>query len=206
MTSRHAVLILALAGACSSQDPRETPDAPDAVATCVFGDPSAPLEIEIIHYEADQVRVTRPDDELPLVAPGQGIGDVVLIGARVTNVEGCYVNLVTSFHDICDAVPLKVDSRPAQLQDAGDGWAVMPYYTVSPLQVCTSPTAQRLTQGQPFVFTVDVTDAQNRHATKSVTATPTCPVDAPGCICQCHPDFVLGGTCPPGPDPVPPSC
>src|SRR4030095_1404170 len=100
--------------------------------------------------------------------------------------------LVASFHDVCDAVPLKVDSRPADLEDAGDGWAVIPLRTLSAPQVCRSPTEKRVTQGQPFVFAVDITDATQRHAAATITATPTCPPEDSYCVCVCHPDYDFG--------------
>ena len=206
MRALLAVLASGCAGhAASSLD--ASSDALDVDARrCTYGDPSAPLQIELVHFDAAGLPViTPPDASLPLIVPPQGIGEVVLLGVRVTNVDGCHVELITSFHDVCDSAPLKVDSRPADLEDAGGGWAITPWRSASVLQVCTSPTAQRVTQGQPFVFTADVTDAGNRRATASITAMPTCPPGDDFCVCQCHPDFDFTA-CPPGPDPTPPAC
>jgi hypothetical protein len=196
-------LVLALASGCSGG--ATSVDAP--LARCPLGDPDAAAQLEIVHLDADlQIVRTLENAEVPLQAPPQG-GWILLLGVRATNLDGCQLNLTTSFRDVCDDRIIKVDQRPARLDDTGDGWGISTASTFGNLPVCPQVTAQRDLHDQPFLVTVSIDDVDGKRASRDLTVVPVCPVADPRCACECDRDYVLGGPCPPvGPDAAPPPC
>jgi hypothetical protein len=193
VTGARAILIAALLAACGGGGD----DAPaDALPRCPIGDPSAPAELEIVHLDRDnQVVTTASSQQVPLVAPPQG-GWIVLLGARARNLDGCEVQLTTSFHDLCSPDIIKVDARPTHLDPTGDGWGLTSVTTFANLPFCPQPAAPRNLHDQPFVVTVTLEDLDGKRASRDITIVPVCPEGSESCRCQCDRDYVLG-SCPP---------
>ena len=187
---RAALVLLAFAGGCSSDD-----TAP--LNRCPFGDPAAPAQIEIIHLDAQSAMVdSTAGAQIPLGIPPQG-GWAVLLGVRATNLDGCQMNLTTSFRDVSSPSVLKIDSRPSQpLVNQGDGWGVTPLADFSNLQLCPAPVAQRNLYNETYRFTVTVDDIDGKTASQDIELVPTCPADDPRCACECDQDYVVGAACP----------
>jgi hypothetical protein len=188
--------ILVVAAGCSAQ-PAPAPDVAP-VARCPIGDPTQPAQLEIIHLDtAFQVVTTTPDGVVPLVQPPQG-GWIAMLGARATNIDGCRVDLTTSFRDTASGPVIKVDRRPTTLDDAGDGFGVTSAIGIGNLPFCPQLTAARDLHDQPYVVTVSLDDAYGQHAEQSLTIIPVCPDPDPTgrCLCECSKDYVVGGACP----------
>lgn len=188
---RQLSCLIAIAG-CSSQS-----EAIDAGAQCPVGDPSAPAQLEIVNLDANlEVVKTTPNAPVPLVAPPQG-GWIVFLGARATNLDGCRVNLTTSFRDVPDGPIIQVDRRPTQLDDTGDGWAITRTSMAGNLPICPQLTATRNLHDEPYEITVTLEDAYGQRASQSMVIVPVCPnPDATGrCLCECDQHYVVGGPC-----------
>jgi hypothetical protein len=189
---------LALAGlvltACSGSS---TVDA--ALKRCPFGDPNAPAQIEVVHLDEStgMVSDTMPGDEVPLNPPPQG-GWILLLGVRATNLDGCQMTLTTSFRDVCTGTVIKLDQRPAKLEDLGNGWGRTTLGSFGNLPVCPQVTSERNLHGEPYAVTIDVSDIDGKQASKTLTLTPVCPAGADRCSCECDRNYVVGGACPPG--------
>ena len=200
MKPRHPLLIsgLLLVAACSGGS--GAPDAPDPAVPCPLGDPAAPAMLEITHLDAAfQMFTTQPDSQVPLVFPPQG-GWIFLLGARATNLDGCRVNITTSIRDVGGTTVLSLDRRPARLDDTGDGWGLTALSTYGNLPVCPLAAPTRDLHDQPYEVTVELDDADGKHAAKTITVTPVCPDPDPTglCLCQCDQHYVLGSCPAPG--------
>jgi hypothetical protein len=181
----------------------------DALRRCPIGDPNLPVELEIMHLDARRdMYKTEIDAAVPLVPAAQG-AFIMLLGVRATNLDGCNLQLTTSFRDLCSDAIIKIDQRPTVLEDTGDGWGVSSLGTFSALPFCPQVTTLRNLQGEPYVITVAVRDLDDRQASKSVPIMPTCSPNDARCACECDRNYVVGGGCPPsGPKQAfrPPTC
>ncbi|HVK89198.1 MAG TPA: hypothetical protein VM513_33985 [Kofleriaceae bacterium] len=190
-----AALALVLVTGCSDGGGGDAPV--DALVRCPLGDPAAAPEMEIVHLDADLTVVeTMPDAEVPLIVPPQG-GWILMLGVRATNIDGCQLNLTTSFRDVDDPAIIKLDQRPAKLEPTSDGWGISTPSTVGNLPICPQVTALRDLYDQPYVVTVAIEDIDGKRASRDLTIIPTCPAGDPRCTCECDRDYVLGGPCPP---------
>lgn len=172
--------------------------APDAEPVrCPLGDFAGEPMLEITHLDANfAMTMTQPNTQVPLVFPPQG-GWILLLGARATNIDGCRLSLTTSIRDVGSPSVISLDRRPAQLEPTGDGWGLTKISSYGNLPVCPQPATTRDLYDQPYEVTVELEDADGRHASKTVTVTPVCPDPDPTglCKCQCTKDYVLG-SCP----------
>jgi pimeloyl-ACP methyl ester carboxylesterase len=185
----RSVLAIAVAG-CAADDA--------GPARCPLGDPRAPAELEIVHLDANlELATTAPGARVPLIQPPQGTW-IVFLGARARNLDGCRVDLTTSFRDGAGGPIVKVDRRPTQLDDTGDGWAITRSTLAGNLQICPQLTATRDLHDEPYEITVTLEDAYGQRASRSIGIVPVCPdPDATGrCLCECDRDYVVGGACP----------
>lgn len=203
MTRRLAPLLLG-AAACSGGG--ASVDASIDARRCPIGHPGEPVELEIVHLDAeDLVYTTQPDEQVPLLPPPQG-GFILLLGARATNLDGCNLQLTTSFRDPCSDEIIKIDQRPTILEDTGDGWGITSLSSYGNLPLCPQVTSVHDLHDQPYIISVALRDLDGNQGEKELRVVPVCPPDAPLCTCQCDHNYVVGGACPPtGPD-APPSC
>jgi hypothetical protein len=201
--SWRLVLVLG-AAACSGGG--ASVDATVDARRCPIGTPGTPVELEIVHLDAeDHVSTTQPGQEVPLLPPPQG-GFILLLGARATNLDGCNLQLTTSFRDPCSDEIIKIDQRPAILEDTGDGWGITSLSSYGNLPLCPQVTAERDLHDQPYIVSVALRDLDGNQGAADLRVVPVCPPDDLLCTCQCDHNYVVGGDCPPtGPAP-PPSC
>jgi hypothetical protein len=173
-------------------------EAIDAAAHCPVGDPSAPAQLEIVNLDVNlDIVNTTPNAPVPLFPPPQG-GWIVFLGARATNLDGCRVDLTTSFRDVPGGSIIQVDRRPTQLDDTGDGWAVTRTSMAANLPICPQLTATRNLHDEPYEITVTLEDAYGQRASQSMVIVPVCPDPDPTgrCLCECDQHYVVGGSCP----------
>lgn len=190
------IAAMGIAIGCSSPSSHEE-DA--ALPRCPLGDPTQPAQLEIIHLDAAyQARTTTADDLVPLIQPPQG-GWIAMLGARATNIDGCRVDLTTSFSDTVGGPVVKVDRRPTTLVADESGRGVTTVTGIGNLPFCPQLTAERDLHGEPYVITVALEDGYGQAAQQSMTIVPVCPDPDPTgrCLCECSKDYVVGGACPP---------
>ena len=163
-------------------------------ASCPIGDLHQAAALEIVHFDENYDEITTSDHaRVPLRAALQG-GWVAVLGARATNLDGCRVDLTSSFRDPDSTQIMKVDRRPTTLDDAGDGWAITPPALAAELQFCPHGPATRDLDDEPYEITVALADAYGHAATQSIVIVPVC--SDPLCTCQCARDYVVGSACP----------
>ena len=182
------VVVASAHAACTHVDPVEVP-------SCTLGDPDAPAQLEILHRDGDYVTTT-PGSRVPITRGPQG-GWLMYFGARATNLDGCKVDITTSFRDVVDGQLLKVDRRATILDDTGDGWGGTRASRIAVLPMCPQITATRDLYDQPYEVTVTLDDAYGQHASQSIVIVPTCPdPDVTGrCKCECDWAYAVGADC-----------
>jgi hypothetical protein len=198
---RASSLLAALAFAavaCSSSESSEPP--PVAGCTDPFlGDPSKPMELELVYQGVDEV--THPLEDggtLPMIVPPQG-GWVVFVAGLVSNVDPCGATIKGVLRDP-NSGNVRVDERTARLigtDDGRGGPADGDISTFSNVATCPNQWADQALPGNPIELTYSVTDRGGRSAKKTMMVMLECaePQFANSCKCQCKQDYVLGETC-----------
>lgn len=185
------LVTLGLAGGCPGEDTR-----------CVVGDPSQPIEIEVILRQPDGTyAVAQEGAAAPLQMPPQ-LGKVIYPGVRAKNLDVCAgVQLTTALRDECQNLTLSVEDRPVRLRATAGGWAepaqpeeISDYGN---LPVCPRAAASRDLHGEPYLLVVNVRDKAGRSAEKRLHVVPTCaePGLASECRCECSRGYEPGDTC-----------
>jgi hypothetical protein len=172
----------------------------DAAASCPLGDPAGPAQLEIMNLDASLALVgTTEGARVPLIQPPQG-GWIVFLGARATNIDGCRVDITTSFRDVPDGPILQVDRRPTKLDASGDGWGITRPSYAGNLPICPQLTATRNLHDEPYEITVTLEDAYGQRASQAMQIVPVCPDPDPTgrCLCECDQHYVVGAACEPG--------
>jgi hypothetical protein len=203
--ARAALVASALTAACGS----------DPARVCRFGDPSQPLEAELVYQSAQGHTVALGDGaRIPLTVPPQG-GHVVLVAARVRNTAECEVILSAALRDPCNGRIVALEQRPISLDDDGAGWGVprqaAELSDYANLPVCpTTAASHDLDEGsfELEVRVMDPSDPEGRQVNLAATVIPTCETaTAPDyCRCNCDSNYILGQDCPTDPDGGPESC
>ena len=182
----------------------------DDVSECAFGDPDAPLELAIVYRTLDGESVDVVDGAaVPLIQPPQG-GKVLMVGARVRNVDACMVQLTASLRDECTGRIVALEQRPVILADRGDGWGepadAVRLDDFANVPACPSAAAERDIEGEPYLVKVRVEDGAGRSAEAELTVVPECAEAAneQQCKCECDGAYVLGQACEPEVDGGPP--
>jgi hypothetical protein len=134
--------------------------------------------MQVIARGADGVVAGVADGgDVPLVEPPQG-GQVLFIGVRATNLDGCSLSVRASLRDAASGATLATDERFVDLVTQGDGWgappAGAPITSFANVPVCPNTTASREVDGSAWVLAVTVQDREQRTATVSMTVTPRC--------------------------------
>ena len=91
----------------------------DGGAACVpvvLGDPTKPIQLELLYIgEGGKLHELRECAEVDLVEPPQG-GQVVFVGARVTNIASCVVSLTGVLRKVDGAIAGGPDIRTVVIQ------------------------------------------------------------------------------------------
>lgn len=194
-----SVLALCSLGCSASSSPAHT-------CTMGFlGSESQPPKIEILVVQPDDSVTTAVDGgPVPLVQPPQG-GRVVFVGARVTNMDGCGVQLTGALRDET-SLQVRVDMRTVNLVSTGDGWGATGTGVLSGsissfanVPVCPNQWSTTDVDGHRYQLEVDVLDRAGRTARAVLEVTPYCsePASAAYCACTCAAGY-SGQPCPVG--------
>jgi hypothetical protein len=165
-----------------------------------LGDASAPVDMRVVALTAGGQLVDLVEGgTIDMILPPQG-GRVVFVGAVLTNIEACYVELSGAMRDnVTNQV--RVDQRTTNLSpiDGGFGGPVAAdISTFSNIPLCPNQWASSAVYGTSFELTVSVIDRDGRSASQSLQVTPSCaePMFEAECSCQCQQDYMLGEACP----------
>lgn len=181
-------------GACGGGEPKPPR------AGCFQGDPASSPALALVYQTPD--RTLAPVTEggpVPLIVPPQG-GEVLIIGVRARNIDGCPLTMSTSLA-LPSGVVAAFERRPVMLAAAPDEWLEPANPTglanFSNLPACPIAGLDRPIDGESYRLTVDVEDGGGRHAEISATVIPTCDTSgsAPTCRCLCAAGYVLGTPC-----------
>jgi len=210
----RALVTLALAlaaAACDGDDDDPDGGTPDPCATgdTFIGDPSGEPAIEVGEIAYDGTfRPIAEGATVSLFTPPQG-GKIVLVGAHMTNMEGCGAVLTARLRDpTAEGEPVAVhEGRTVRFVELEDrpGWAEVPTgpnaFTVlaagANLPACHN-YEDRDMDGCSWILDVTVEDRDGRSARATFPVDVTCPEDDPGaerederleCECECAARF-----------------
>jgi hypothetical protein len=168
---------------------------------CFVGDQAAAPMINLVHRTVEGTTTPVTDgDSLPLIVPPQG-GEVLIVGVRALNIDGCPLTMATSLA-LTDGVVAAFERRPVTLQAAADGWLepVNPagLANFANLPACPIAGLDQAIDGESYRLTVEVEDRGGRRTQASATIVPTCDAaaDPVKCHCLCAAHYVLGSPCP----------
>jgi hypothetical protein len=196
---------VALACACSTSSAGVNPaDASPENATCkagFLGDGGAPaIELDVLQPDGT-VQPIATGDTVPLVFPPQG-GQVIFVGIRATNVEGCALQLTGALRDLATQ-EVRVDSRTIDLQPEGDGWGVTGLNGMASaanfanVPVCPNEWSSTNIYGTVYGLEVTAQDTRGHTVTQKIHVTPQCsqPDLQSQCLCECMAGYMLGQPC-----------
>jgi hypothetical protein len=202
---RALALLLATAAlvACPPDGP---PADPVPCSGGFLGDASMPIDFDLTAVSADYETLELKDgDQVSLMRPLQG-GEVLFIGARVTNVDACGLQITGALRDE-KTQQVRFDTRTINLIPTGDGWGVTGTIganvaglisNFSNVPVCPNEWSTTDVDGHAYGLEVTITDRGGRTLLKKIHVTPVCgqPDFASDCRCICRAGYVLGGDCP----------
>lgn len=175
----------------------------DDAPPCGFGDPSLPMEMEVVYRTVDgETAAVTEAGQVPLVQPPQG-GKVLLVSARANNVSGCRVQLTASLRDQCSNRIAALEQRPVELTAGADGWGEptdpMQLNNYANVPACPTAASTRDIEDEPYLLKVRIVDDLGRTAEKEVVVTPVCaePEFEGQCRCECDKNYMLGAACEP---------
>ena len=188
-------LMLLATAACQSSGGSPPP------SSCFVGDQAAtPLLAPVRQSAGGGLAPVADGDALSLVVPPQG-GEVLLVGVRALNIDGCPLTLSASLVLSTGAVAA-FERRPVNLRPAADGW-LQPanpsgLADFANLPACPIAGLHQSIDGAPAQLVLDAEDQAGRQAHAVVTVVPTCDVagSAGTCRCLCAAGYVLGAPCP----------
>ena len=173
---------------------------PPPPAGCFVGDLAASPALTLVYQTPDLALAPVTDGgSLPLIVPPQG-GEVLIIGVRALNIDGCPLTMSTSLA-LPSGVVAAFERRPVNLQPAPDGWLepVNPagLANFANLPACPIAGLEQSIDGERYQLTVEVEDRAGRTAQASATIVPTCDAAAvpATCRCLCAAGYVLGSSC-----------
>jgi len=168
---------------------------------CFTGDSTSAPAVTLVYQTPDGMLAPVSDgDTLPLIVPPQG-GEVLVVGVRALNIDGCPLTMSTSLVVPQSGVVAAFERRPVTLQPAADGWLEPknPAGLANFANVAACPIAAlgQAVDGEPYQLTVAIEDQAGRQGQASATVVPTCAQSAAPATCQClcGADYVLGTPC-----------
>lgn len=200
--ARLPVLTFALSTACGADPPAD----PVPCTAGFLGDASSPVAFELTAVAPDYVTEPLADGgTISLMQPPQG-GQVLFVGARVTNVDSCGLKITGALRDE-KTQQVRFDTRSINLIPTGDGWGVTGpiganvaglISNFSNIPVCANQWSTTDVDGHEYGLEVTITDRGGRTLLKKIRVTPECdePSSAVNCVCICRAGYVPGGDCP----------
>jgi hypothetical protein len=184
---------------CAPDHGGGTPDAAPVCGTGFLGDPSKPVQTQVIAVGAGGASSPVSDGStVALLFPPQG-GRVIFAGVRATNIDPCGVKLSGALRDPVNN-EVRVDVRTVNLGPTGDGWGSSTDADISSfanVPICPNQWSQSNAYGSPYDLTVTVTDKEQRTSTTTLHVTLSCaePDKLAECLCLCKAGYVLGESC-----------
>lgn len=175
-------------------------DSAHACTLAFIGDPSKPVELQIIARGADGTsKVIDDGSDVAIIYPPQG-GRVIFAGARATNLDPCRAKLTGALRDPSTHRVAGVDIRSPDLTPTGDGWGASldaDISSFSNIAVCPNQWASTDVFDHVFQLELTVVDRSGRKASKTIQVTPRCaePDREAECRCICRAGYVLGQVC-----------
>jgi hypothetical protein len=198
-----AVAVRLLAAACAlafcacGAGPTATPPP----TGCFSGDSTAAPAVSLVYQTSDGMLAPVSDGgTLPLIVPPQG-GEVLVVGVRALNIDGCPLTMSTSLVVPQSGVVAAFDRRPVTLQPAADGWLEPKnpagLANFGNLPACPIAGLGQAVDGEPYQLIVAIEDLAGRQGQASATVVPSCDQAATPatCACLCGADYVLGSPC-----------
>ncbi len=198
-----SMLATTLGCSTSSAGPKAADASPEN-ATCkagFLGDGGAPaIEIDVLQSDGTVQPIVQ-GDTVPLVFPPQG-GQVVFVGIRATNMEGCALQLTGALRDLATQ-EVRVDSRTVDLEPEGDGWGVTGTSGMASaanfanVPVCPNEWSSTNIYGTVYGLEVTAQDTRGHTVTQKIHVTPQCsePDLQSQCLCVCKAGYMLGQAC-----------
>jgi hypothetical protein len=145
---------------------------------CPIGDLAQPIEIVTVVRTPDgHTEEVHSGGAIPLIEPPQG-GQVVFVGVRARNLDGCGVVITATLRDPCTNDVIGLEARPVDLTASPSGWgepsAPADIGSFANVPVCPSSAATRGLDGQRYLLEVDVRDRDKRTAHATLEVIPTC--------------------------------
>jgi hypothetical protein len=133
--------------------------------------------VTVVRTPDGHTEEVRAGGAIPLIEPPQG-GQVVFVGVRARNLDGCGVVITATLRDPCTDGVIGVEARPVDLTVSPNGWgepsAPADIASFANVPVCPSSAATRGLDGQRYVLEVDVRDRDKRTAHARLEVIPTC--------------------------------
>jgi hypothetical protein len=198
-----SVVVLAILAGCETEREPDAGPPPCPADAGFLGSPDAEPEIEVgeITFEGDWVPISE-GATLSLFTPPQG-GKIALVGARVTNMQGCGAHLTGRLRDPTqEGEPVVAhEGRIVRFEPMGDGWGEVPVgedeRTVlaagANLPACFNYEARDM-DGCDWVLHVTVEDQDGRSVEARFPVGLTCldadpglddPMERQICECEC---------------------
>jgi hypothetical protein len=186
-----------------------SPDAPSDPVPCsggFLGDAASPVQVAITAVTPDYVTEPLVDGgTISLMQPPQG-GQVVFVGARVTNVDSCGLQLTGALRNETTQ-QVTVDSRTINLIPTDGGWGVTGpiganvqglVSNYANIPACDNNWSASDVDGHEYGLEVVVKDRGGRMGSAKIRVTPECnePLSAVNCACICRAGYVTGSACP----------
>jgi hypothetical protein len=145
---------------------------------CPIGDLTQAVEmIPVVRTPDGRTEDVHDGDAIPLIEPPQG-GQVVFVGVRARNLDGCGLVIKATLRDPYSSAPVGVEARPVDLTASPGGWgeaaAPSDIASFANVPVCPSAVSTRDLDGQRYVLDIDVTDRAKRTAHTTLDVVPTC--------------------------------
>ncbi len=208
VTLTVSALSVALAAAECEPPPDPKADAgPDPIVECFFGDESAEPEGELVFMDENfTMQDLVPGGPVPAILPPQG-GKVILVGARVRNMDLCSLQANGGVFDDCQQ-PSRIIGREgrgiAMVENAAIGFGepkdpdTLNNYVNIPL--CGNFSSSRDIDGEPYRVELRFSDRARRSLVLTADITPFC-AGTPGdgifeqCECECDADYSFERAC-----------
>lgn len=196
--------------ACESGPPDGgEPDGGTPIVECFYGDEGAAPVGELVFLDEDsQLQTLEPGQAVPTLLPPQG-GKVILVGARVRNMDLCSLQANGGVFDDCQR-PARIIGREGRglrmVENDVIGFAepldptTLTNYVNIPL--CGNFSSSRDIDGEPYRVEIRLSDRARRSLVLSADITPFC-AGVPGaddgvfaqCECECDADYAFDRTC-----------
>jgi hypothetical protein len=205
------VVVAALVSGAACEPPIDpSPDGgPDPIVECFYGDESLDPEGELVFMDENfEMQDLVPAGPIPAILPPQG-GKVILVGARVRNMDLCSLQANGGVFDDCQR-PARIIGREGRgiAMDVNDAIGfgeprdpdTLNNYVNIPL--CPNFSSSRDIDGEPYRVEIRFSDRARRSLVLTADIAPYC-AGVPGapdgvfeqCECECDAEYSFDSVC-----------